>query len=106
MKNNTKLALLAAFVVALAGLSARAQSAEQLDPGNVPPGPPHARFGQVLTDILHKYDANHDGQLDQTEMAALQNDIADGAIQPPGLQAGRGPRGPGGPPAHLPNAGL
>ncbi len=102
MKTKNKLALLTALVIALAGLSARAQSDEPSDAANLPPGPPHIRFGQVLSDLLQKYDANHDGQLDQTEMAALQKDIADGKIQPPGPALGRGPRGPGGPPAHFP----
>jgi Ca2+-binding EF-hand superfamily protein len=102
MKTNIKLALLTAFVIGLAGVSARAQSDEPSDPGNLPPGPPHVRFGQVLSDVIQKYDANHDGQLDQSEMAALQKDIADGKIQPPGPPRQRGPRGAGGPPAHFP----
>ncbi len=102
MKTKNTIALLTAFGIALAGLSARAQTEETAEPANVPPGPPHARFGEVLNQILQKYDANHDGQLDQSEMAALQKDIADGKVQPPGPPPGRGPRGPGGPPAHFP----
>ncbi len=105
MRNNKKVALLGAFVIALAGLSARAQSD---DPGNAaaqPPGPPHIRFGQVLSEVLQKYDVNQDGQLDQAEMAALQRDIADGKVQPPGPPFRQGPGRPfggRGPVMHFP----
>jgi Ca2+-binding EF-hand superfamily protein len=44
----------------------------------------------MLQGLLDKYDANQDGVLDQTELAALRKDVAEGKVTPP-----RG--GPGGP---------
>ncbi len=86
--------LLAAMAAALAGTTARAQTDQnQNDP---PPGDPPPRavhFGQVLKHILEQYDINKDGQLDQSEMAALQKDIDEGKIQPPGRGMGPGPGG-------------
>jgi Ca2+-binding EF-hand superfamily protein len=67
----------------------------QAQPNRPNPPPP---FGQALMDVLQKYDTNHDGQLDQNEMAALQQDIADGKVRPPGLRRRGGPGGAGGPP--------
>src|SRR5436190_17717520 len=97
MRTYNKLALVAALGLTLAGVSAHAQndSAGQPPPGGPPPGPP--RIGAVLKDLLAKYDANNDGQLDQTELATLRKDIDDGKIAPPGGLRGRGPGGPGGP---------
>ncbi len=97
MKTKTKLALILALGTALTGPSLRAQTepaepAPEQTPGLAPGGPP--RLGKLLKDILNKYDANHDGQLDQTEMAALQKDIDEGKVQPPGRRFGRGPGAP------------
>ena len=87
MKLTNKLALLAAFGMALAGLSLNAQPQTEDATQDVPPGPPHARFGQVLQGLINQYDADKDGQLNATEMAALKKDIASGKIQPPGPPA-------------------
>ena len=59
--------------------------------GGLPGGPPPP----LPREILDKYDVNHDGQLDESERAALHKDIQDGKIQ---LPAGAGLRAPGGPP--------
>lgn len=97
MKTTNRLALLAGFGMALAGFSVYSQS----EPAQ-PPGPPHARFGEVLQGVIAQYDANKDGQLEPSEMAALQQDIANGKVQPPG-PLGAGPRAlGGGPQRHLP----
>jgi len=99
MKRTTKFALLAALGLAAAGMTTYAQT-EPTEPAPAGPPPGPARIGQVLTGILNQYDVNQDGQLDQTEMATLQKDIAEGKIHAP-----RPPfagRGPGGPPGHLP----
>ena len=99
MKRTTTLSLIAAIAIALAGLVAYAQS----DPAGQPPaqgigaprhGPPNP--GQMIKNLLDKYDVNKDGILDQSEMAALRKDIDDGKIGPPG-PGDRGPRGPGAP---------
>jgi len=93
MKKTIKLALLTA-VIAATGLSTRAQDQGGGAPAGAPPRPPQARFGEALAQTLARYDVNHDGQLDQSEMAALQKDIADGKVQQPGPPPG-GPQGPG-----------
>jgi Ca2+-binding EF-hand superfamily protein len=100
MKTSKNLALLAAFGMVLAGMSSlRAQPAEaESNQAGPPPGPPHARFGQVLQGVIRSYDANKDGQLDSAEMAALEQAITDGKIEA-GAPAGPGRRG--GPPAHV-----
>jgi Ca2+-binding EF-hand superfamily protein len=107
MKNSAKFALVAALGLTLAAVTVNAQT-DAADasagprPGGPPPGAP--RLGLVLKDLLEKYDINKDGQLDQTELAALRKDIDDGKIGPPaggppGGPAGRrGPGGPGGRP--------
>lgn len=98
MKKSIKLALLAAFGLAVTSLPALAQSeAADQAPVQPPGGPPHGppRLEQLLTHLLEKYDVNKDGVLDQTELAALRQDIADGKIGPP--PGGLGMRGPGGP---------
>src|SRR4029077_5816695 len=80
MKKSIKLALLAAVGVALTSLPALAQSdVGGQAPAQPPGGPPHAppRLEQLLTHLLEKYDVNKDGVLDQTELAALRQDIAD-----------------------------
>jgi hypothetical protein len=92
MKMAHKLALLAAIGLTTGGLITYAQS-DSSDPSEPPsgvqgrPGP-----GTLLLNLLDKYDANHDGVLDQTELAKLRSDIQAGNIQPPRH------RGPGGPP--------
>lgn len=101
MKRTNKLALLAAFGMALAGLSLNAQPQAGDATQDVPPGPPHARFGEVLQGIIHQYDVNKDGALDANEMATLQQDVASGKVQPPGPPAGA-PGRFGGPQRHLP----
>lgn len=58
---------------------------------------------QLPKELLEKYDIDKDGQLSETERAALHKDIQDGKVQPPamGHEPGQGPgqghRGPGGP---------
>ena len=95
-----KLILLAALNLMLAGFTARAQTGPNTDPAQGPPdgAPPHRPppIGMLLAGLLDKYDVNKDGQLDQTELAALKQDIADGKIGPPPMAGG--PRHPGGPP--------
>jgi len=100
MKRTNRLLLLTALGMTLAGVTAQAQT----EPADQPAGGPGPRgvppLGQVLKGLLQKYDVNQDGQLDQTEMAALQKDIDEGKIQPP---MGPGPRGRFGPgPGPLP----
>ena len=100
MNNPTKLALVAALGVALLGITARAQSdnadpAPGPPPGGPPPGPP--RLEHLLQQLLDRYDTNKDGGLDQNELAALRQDIADGKIQLPPPPGAPGPHGPGGP---------
>lgn len=110
MKTITKLTLMGAVGLVLASAAVYAQSASEdpppvQPPGRLPPGRPGV--GPLLKGLLQKYDANKDGQLDKTEMAALVKDIDDGKIGPPPPRAGRGgpgspggrggPRGPGGP---------
>lgn len=91
MKTNTKIALLAALGLTLASIGALAQS-DSSEPTSLPPvAGPHGRPapGVLLLTLLDKYDTNHDGQLDATEMANLRKDVKDGKIQPPG--GGKGP---------------
>ena len=92
MKKAHKLALLAAIGLTAGGLITYAQS-EASDPPGGPQGRPGP--GALLLSLLDKYDANHDGQLDQTELAKLRSDIQDGKIQPP-RRGGGGPSGPPG----------
>ena len=84
MKAHTKLVLLLTLGLSLAGAGAFAQSDNGAPPPGQPPGRRPPPIGQVLLELLNKYDANHDGTLDQTEMAALKQDIQDGKIQPRG----------------------
>lgn len=91
MKRHNKIAMIGALGLALASGAAWAQTAPD---GQVRgPGPGGRKMGPPPPEIMEKYDANKDGQLDETERAALKQDIADGKIQPPQ----RGPGGPGGP---------
>jgi uncharacterized membrane protein YebE (DUF533 family) len=55
-----------------------------------PGGPGGPGLGPRNPEIIKKYDANGDGQLDQAERDTLHQDVQSGKIQPPG----RGPRGP------------
>ncbi len=96
MKTAHKLALLAAIGLTASSLIAYAQS-DASEPSGPPgdtqqgrPGP-----GSLLLNLLDKYDANHDGQLDQTELAKLRSDIQAGKIQPPrrGMGGAGGPSG-------------
>jgi hypothetical protein len=91
-------ALVTVLGLALTGLAAYAQS----EPADQPPPPPRGPFHrpppleQVVTNLLDKYDVNKDGVLDQTELAALRQDLADGKIgPPPGAPGMRPPGGPG-----------
>lgn len=78
-----------------------------------PDGPRGGRPGRGLpAELVQKYDANGDGQLDETERATLDADVQAGKVTPPvrpghdgpgapGDEGGRGRggrRGPGGPP--------
>ncbi len=95
MKTKTKVLLLTAIAMTAAGVTSYAQNAPDQTAPTPPAGAPHAPpppFGQILQNILEKYDANKDGQLDATEYAALQQDIKDGKLQPPGPPPG-GPMG-------------
>src|SRR5215469_11950828 len=84
MKTAHKLALLAAIALTAGGLITYAQS-ESSDPSAPPSGGPQGRPGPgtLLLSLLDKYDANHDGVLDQTELANLRSDIQAGKIVPP-----------------------
>jgi Ca2+-binding EF-hand superfamily protein len=96
---RTKVLLLAVFNLMLAGFTARAQAGPNDEPNpGAPGGPPHGPppIAMLLTGLLDKYDVNKDGQLDQTELATLKQDIAEGKLPAPLA----GPR-LGGPP-HLP----
>lgn len=73
----------------------RAVLHQDIEDGKVQP-PPGRGFGRGQgmgtrtppADILEKYDANKDGQLDETERAALHQDIQDGKVTPP-MRRGR-----------------
>jgi hypothetical protein len=93
MKTTTRLQVLVIVGMTCTALLSRAQPGLAHEPADNAPPPPHARFGQVVTDLLDKYDVNHDGQLDQSEMAALRKDATEGKLQPPGPPPGRGPGG-------------
>lgn len=84
MKAQNKLVLLLTLGLSLAGAGALAQSENSAPPPGQPGPGRRPPIGQVLLDVLNKYDVNHDGTLDQTEMAALKQDIQDGKIQPRG----------------------
>jgi hypothetical protein len=97
MKRSSELPLLAALGLALTGFTAYAQS-ESGNQSPPSPGAPHHRpppLEQVVTNLLDKYDVNKDGALDQAELAALRQDLADGKIGPPpgapGMHRGFGP---------------
>jgi len=60
-------------------------------PGMGGPGGP----GRIPQDLLDKYDVNKDGKLDETERAALDQDMRDGKLPPPPGAGQRGRRGPG-----------
>ncbi len=49
-------------------------------------GPGH----QIPQDILNKYDVNKDGRLDETERAALHQDVQSGKLPRPQLGSGPG----------------
>lgn len=62
-------------------------------------GPRGGQPGRGLpAELVQKYDANGDGQLDETERAALHADVQAGKITPPGRPGG--PGGFGGPGRH------
>ena len=79
MKMAHKLALLAAIGLMTGGLITYAQS-DSPDPSGGPQGRPSP--GALLLTLLDKYDANHDGVLDQAELATLRSDIQAGKILP------------------------
>lgn len=93
MKTAKTLTLIGALSLGLAG----AAWAQETDPPPPPGGPPSGGpgFRGPPKEILEKYDLNKDGKLDQTERAALRQDVEDGKIAPPPFA--RGPRGPRGP---------
>src|SRR5436305_45442 len=84
MKAQNKLVILLTMGMAMAA-GANAQSQD-----DAPPPPGHAAgqghrpppLGPAVLDLLDKYDKNHDGMLDQNEMAELKQDIQAGKIQP------------------------
>src|SRR5215469_15361791 len=84
MKMAHKLALLAAVVLTTGGIITYAQS-DSSDPSGPPSSGPQGRPGPgaLLLTLLDKYDTNHDGVLDQTELANLRSDIQAGKILPP-----------------------
>jgi hypothetical protein len=108
MKTPIKMAMIGALgvltsVVTFAQTSSRDDSSTQDPPGGQPGlrGPRAEMHRKVL---LEKYDANKDGKLDDTEMAALGKDVFEGNLPPPGRGSGPGPGfgrqkrgGPGGP---------
>ncbi len=53
----------------------------------------------IPAELTSRYDANGDGQLDETERATLDADMQAGKITPPGRRGAGHPRGPGGPDA-------
>jgi hypothetical protein len=83
MKTIKTLALAGALGLGMASGALYAQ--DTAGEGNLPGGP---RFGPPK-EILEKYDVNKDGKLDETERAALHQDIVDGKIQPPPFRPGR-----------------
>lgn len=110
MKTNKTLALLSALGV-LAGGTVLAQPAPGNDatppqPLQQPEGPPgRARPNPEARHqaLLDKYDANKDGRLDDTELAAIGRDVEQGKLEPrfigrpAGAGFGPGPRSRRGP---------
>ena len=92
MKNIHRITTLAAMAVLLnLGLHAE-QPANHRGHGG-PGGPGGQRRMGPPPELVAQYDANGDGELDETERAALHADIESGKIPRP---EGRGPGGPGG----------
>jgi hypothetical protein len=100
MKNSVKLALLAAFGLTTAPLTLWAQADDATPPapqGTETSAGRRPNPGAHLLALLDKYDTNHDGQLDKSELAAMKKDIQENKIaRPPGRPAGRGLGGPNG----------
>jgi hypothetical protein len=109
MKNSIKFAIMAASSIALCySLTAQdnsdGPSGQGPRHGRGPGGPPKdpAAIVQHLTEAfaaVAPYDANKDGQLDETELKALSQAIKDGTVQlprPPKPHADAGPQHPRG----------
>ena len=99
MKTTKTLALIGALGM-LAG-AALAQPAPGDDSAQLPS---QGHFGGGRPDpemrrkmLTEKYDANKDGKLDDSELAAIGKDVVEGKFGPPPGQARRGPDGQGGP---------
>lgn len=99
MKTTKTLALIGALGM-LAG-AALAQPAPGEDSAQ---RPPQDRFGGDRPDpemrrkmLTEKYDANKDGKLDDSELAAIGKDVVEGKFGPPPGQGRRGPGGQSGP---------
>jgi hypothetical protein len=102
MKRTTILALLGALGM-LTSASTFAQSANDTQPpphdGSAGPHRPDPEARRKM--LLAKYDANKDGQFDESEYAAIGKDVVDGKLGPgpggrPGGPDGQGFRGPRG----------
>jgi Ca2+-binding EF-hand superfamily protein len=65
---------------------------QPLDLGSRPPGAGRPGTPARREELLRRYDANGDGQLDETERAAFEQDVKDGKVDLPGR--GFGPRAP------------
>jgi Ca2+-binding EF-hand superfamily protein len=95
MKTNKTIALVTLLGLALTGAVANAQVNLQ-EPAS-PPRPPRPPHVPRLTELLDKYDVNQDGQLDQSELAALKQEITQGKMGRPPMHRGEGAGRP-----HLP----
>jgi hypothetical protein len=107
MKRTTILALLGALGM-LTSATTFAQSPNDNPPPHDGPGPRRPNPEARRQMLMEKYDANKDGQFDDSEYAAIGKDFVEGKMGPgpggrpggPGGQGfgpGRGPRGGGGP---------
>lgn len=99
LQNLRPLALLAAALT----LTTTSTSTTLAAPGS--DAPRGGRPGRGLpAELVQKYDANGDGQLDETERAALHADVQAGKVTPPGRMGGPGGpgrHGAGGPPPEI-----
>src|ERR1041384_3418736 len=100
MKTTNTLALIGALGL-LTGAALLAQPAPGDDADRRHDGPGAGRPDPEMRRkmLLEKYDANHDGKLDDTERAAIGKDIEDGKFGPPPGMSRRSPEGPNPPEA-------
>jgi hypothetical protein len=84
-RKETKMKTLKTLIMAgalAAGITGTAYAQPEPMAPPTKPNVPHKHFAKVLGDVLAKYDANKDAQLDAKEFAALAKDIEEGNVPP------------------------